>query len=150
MRKIILLTLIAVVPFFTMAQKKSRKGSKTTSTTSEVTASMYEFMIIKGAEVPLMEGGEDRIVEGSKNSDDISLERKMKRLLKPPVRLLVSFDVGHVRSTEIQALNSKANEFRTMASAVKAASLYGWDFINANVVSTNDGMIHYYYMKRKK
>ena len=55
-----------------------------------------------------------------------------------------------MRGSEIKSLMSKSNEFRTMSAAVKAASLYGWEFVNANVLFTNDGVIHYYYMRRNK
>ena len=83
-------------------------------------------------------------------ADDVSLERKIKRLIKPPIRLVVAFEAADMRGSEVRNLMSKSNEFRTMSAAVKEASLYGWEFINANVVSTQDGVIHYYYMRRNK
>ena len=139
--------LIAMVPYFTMAQKRSKRGSKTDKVTASVKSS-YEFLVIKGAEIDMSE--QEGVDETEKEADDISLERRMKRLIKPPVHLVVSFESADMRGAEIGELMRKSNEFRTMSAAVMEASSYGWEFINANSISTKDGIIHYYYMKRNK
>jgi len=148
MKKTILMLLVLTIPLFTFAQKRSKKGksSKNDKEMMSKTIAPYEFMIIKGAELNIT-NNED--IDPTSETDDVSLERDLKRLLSPPVRLVVSFDVGSMRGPEITELMKKSNEFRTMASAVTAASKYGWEFMNANVVSSEKGMVHYYYMRRK-
>ena len=89
-------------------------------------------------------------VEKQAIARDVSTERKIKRLLSPRTRLIVSFDAGDMRDPQIGELMRKSNEFRTMGAAVKEAAKYGWRFINSNVVSTVDGTVHYFYMKREK
>ena len=151
MKKLILLLLVAMIPFLTMAQKKSKKRSKTDKIANSTGgASAYEFMVIKGAEIDMSK--EEGMDEAEKNAttSDVSLERIMKKLVKPPMRLIVSFETADMRGSEVRKLLSKSNEFRTMSAAVKEASLYGWEFINANVFSTKYGIMHYYYMKRNK
>ena len=148
MKKILIFTLIFTLPFISFSQKRSKKNKSKEDITA--TKLNYEFMIIKGIEV-------ERIIDKSKkdigkkmHDTDLSLEKKMKRLLMPPTRLLVSFDNGDMRDPQIRELMKKSNEFRTMGAAVKEAAKYGWKFINSNVVSTVDGTMHYFYMKREK
>ena len=149
MKKLTLLLLVAVVPFLTMAQKKSKKRSKSDKISNSTNAvSAYEFMVIKGAEIDM--SNEEDIDPTEQHASDISLERRMKRLIKPPIRLIVAFEAADMRGSEVRNLMSKSNELRTMSAAVKEASSYGWEFINANVFSTKDGLMHYYYMKRNK
>ena len=59
-------------------------------------------------------------------ASDVSTERKIKRLLSPRTRLIVSFDAGDMRDPQIGELMRKSNEFRTMGLAVKEAAKYGW------------------------
>tara|TARA_B100000123_G_scaffold170406_1_gene126351 strand:- start:675 stop:1121 length:447 start_codon:yes stop_codon:yes gene_type:complete len=148
MKKILIFTLIFTLPFISFSQKRSKKNKSKEDITA--TKLNYEFMIIKGIEV-------ERIIDKSKkdigkkmHDTDLSLEKKMKRLLMRPTRLLVSFDNGDMRDPQIRELMKKSNEFRTMGAAVKEAAKYGWKFINSNVVSTVDGTMHYFYMKREK
>ena len=152
MRKIILLMLVAVIPLLTMAQKRSKKGSKTDKiTTTTKSGSAYEFMVIKGAEIDMSDEEDiDPAVNIASDAGDVSLERRMKRLIKPPVRLIIAFESVDIRGSEIRNLMSNSNELRTMSAAVEKASSYGWEFMNANVISTKDGVIHYYYMRRNK
>ena len=54
MEKLTLLLLVAMVPFLTMAQKKSKKRSKNDKISNSTNiASAYEFMVIKGAEIDM-------------------------------------------------------------------------------------------------
>ena len=151
MKKLTLLLLVVMVPFLTMAQKKSKKRSKNDKISNSTNiASAYEFMVIKGAEIDMSKEDDMDEVEKNTITDDVSLARRMKRFVKPPMKLIVSFEAADMRGSEIRNLMSKSNEFRTMSAAVKEASSYGWGFISANVISTNDGIMHYYYMKRNK
>ena len=147
MKKILIFTLIFTLPFISFSQKRSKKNKSNT----EITAvkSNYEFMIIKGAEVEMIDESMDE-VEKQALARDVSTERKIKRLLSPRTRLIVSFDAGDMRDPQVGELMRKSNEFRTMGAAVKEAAKYGWRFINSNVVSTVDGTVHYFYMKREK
>jgi hypothetical protein len=72
----------------------------------------------------------------------------MKKYIKAPSKLIVSFESTDMRGKEIGEMMRKSNEIRTMSAAVKLASSYGWNFINASVLSNDDGVIHYYYMRR--
>ena len=147
MKKILIFTLIFSLPFISFSQKRSKK--KKSDVETSVIKSNYEFMIIKGAEVEIIDESMDE-VEKKALARDVSVERKIKRLLSPRTRLIVSFDAGDMRDPQIGELMKKSNEFRTMGAAVKAAAMYGWRFINSNVVSTADGTVHYFYMKREK
>ena len=50
MKKITLMLLVAMVPFLTMAQKRSKKGKEKTEKIDNSNAS-YEFMVITGYEI---------------------------------------------------------------------------------------------------
>ena len=147
MKKILILTLIFTLPFISFSQKRSKKNKSDVEITDK--KSNYEFMIIKGVEVEIIDESMDK-VEAQALARDVSVERKIKRLLSPRTRLIVSFDAGDMRNPQIGELMKKSNEFRTMGAAVKEAAKYGWRFINSNVVSTLDGTVHYFYMKRGK
>ena len=147
MKKILIFTLIFTLPFISFSQKRSKKNKSDVEITDK--KSNYEFMIIKGVEVEIIDESMDK-VEAQALARDVSVERKIKRLLSPRTRLIVSFDAGDMRNPQIGELMKKSNEFRTMGAAVKEAAKYGWRFINSNVVSTVDGTVHYFYMKRGK
>ena len=53
MKKILLLTLIFTLPFISFSQKRSKKNKSNVEVTA--TKSNYEFMIIKGAEVKMID-----------------------------------------------------------------------------------------------
>jgi len=138
MKKLTLLLLIAMVPFLTMAQKRGKKKDKT-STEQTNNAASVEYMMIKGVEVPINESiadGEDMraMALGSISSEN--------------VKLIVAFDYGDLRNTEVKEHRGK--RFRTMMSAVNSAAEKGWEFINSNVIVEDKITIHYYYMRRNK
>ena len=147
MKKIFLFTLICTIPFISYSQKRSKKNKSSIETSS--TKSNYEFMIIKGVEVFMIDESMDEY-EQRELADGASLEMKMKKLLSPSAKLIVSFDAGDMRDSQVIELARKSNQFRTMGAAVKAAATYGWRFINSNIVYSEDGIIHYFYMKREK
>ena len=147
MKKILVFTLILTLPFVSFSQKRSKKNKSNIE--SPAKKSNYEFMIIKGAEVEIIDESMGK-AEKQAIAADVSVERKIKRLLSPHTRLIVSFDAGDMRDPQVLELMKKSNEFRTMGAAVKAAATYGWRFINSNVVSTESGTVHYFYMKKEK
>ena len=136
MKKLILLLLVAMVPFLTMAQKRSKKEDKqTTSSKASV-----EYMMIKGIEIPMTN-------ESANPGEDVR-EMALGSISSENIKLIVAFDYGNLRNAEAKEMRGK--RFRTMMSAVNTAAEKGWEFINSNVISENKMKIHYYYMKRNK
>ena len=147
MKKLVILMLVAMVPFLTMAQKRTKKNKETkTETTDRSSAVVSNFMIIKGVEVEMSQEGMGQEV---KDSEDVSLARLIKKHIKPVSRFYISYDIGPL-SNESQKLNDDSKNFRSMAQAVNASAKYGWEFMNATVVIDGSVKIHYYYMKRNK
>ena len=144
MKKIALLLLVAVLPFATMAQKRTKKDTKSKNTTTtkvkeEVAAT---FMVIKGVEIIIATEGMDE-----KESID-KREEQMKQLMKPNSKLFVTYDVGNNRDKQMIELMSDSRSLRTMAEAVNKAAKYGWSFINSTVIKDGNVITHYYYMKK--
>ncbi|MBT6808671.1 MAG: hypothetical protein HOA52_04200 [Flavobacteriales bacterium] len=145
MKKLVILMLVAMVPFLTMAQKRTKKDKETkTETTDKSSSVTSNFMIIKGVEVDMTQEGMD---QEEKDSEDVSLDRLIKKYIKPVSRFYISYDVGPL-SKEAQKLTDASKDFRSMAQAVNASAKYGWEFMNATVVIDGSVKIHYYYMKR--
>ena len=120
MKKIILLILVAIVPFLTMAQKRSKKNTKTEKISS---SSTYEFMVIIGSEI-----------KSSKPNNKTGKLAPMRTGMLSKVRL--NFDFGNIKSKENLSLIKKSETFRTMADAVNAAANLGWYFHSANVIDS--------------
>ena len=148
MKKIALMLLVAMVPFLTMAQKRSKKGDKQAVEQVEKSKATVEYMVIKGIEFPMTNEGMDN-KELNATGQDVR-EMEMKRLIKPQVKLIIAFDFGNERNKEVSEMMRVANNFRSMAAAANAAAERGWEFVSANVLSVSGNTTHYYYMKRKK
>lgn len=154
--------LVAMVPFMTMAQKRSKKGTNPKTEKKDKSSNEKpNFMIIKGVELDMNKVGmevtqtDPRDIGLEKDgddyarlkADDVALERIMKQHLKPLSKFSFSFDVG--KSTEESLDLTKASKgFRSMTEAVNQAAIYGWEFINSTIVVDGNITIHYYYMKR--
>ena len=136
MRKIIIIMLVAMVPFLTMAQKRSKKKKDTNTET------VVEFLVVKGIEYSKERKSPDTMDE------KVLLYANLKRLQKMDV--LVSYDFGRVESQENTDLIAQSERFRTMADAVNAATAKGWEFQSATTTSLGDVIMHYYYMTRYK
>ena len=136
--------LVAMVPFLTYSQKRTKKGTDKTETKDKSSNEKSNFMIIKGVEVDMTQEGMD---QEEKDSEDVSLDRLIKKYIKPVSRFYISYDVGPL-SKEAQKLTDASKDFRSMAQAVNASAEYGWEFMNATVVIDGSVKIHYYYMKR--
>ena len=145
MKKLVLLTLIAMVPFLTIAQKRTKKNKEKTEKTDGSADAKVNFMIIKGVEVDMSQEGADDI---DKVSEDVSLDRLMKKHVKPMSKFYFSYDVGSFKNKEVQKLRESSENFRSMAQAVNASAEYGWEFINSTIVVDGNVTIHYFYMKR--
>ena len=140
MKKITLILLVAMVPFLTMAQKRSKKKDSQT----------VEYMVIKGIEFP-MDSGEMDIKERELLAESRDIRKmQMMRFFKEEVHVIIKFDFGHENNKEISEMKRSAQKYNSMSSAANAAAVKGWEFISANVVNGTAGTIHYYYMKRNK
>ena len=148
MKKIVLLMLVAMVPFLTMAQKRSKKGSNQAVEQVKSSKATVEYMVIKGVEFPI--DNEEMDEKDLNASGEDVREMEMKRLIKPQVKLIIAFDFGNERNKEVSEMMRVASNFRSMAAAANAAAERGWEFVSANVLSASGNTTHYYYMKRKK
>ena len=130
--------LVAMVPFLTMAQKKSKKKKNTrTEINGEINGATYEFMVITGYELAKVQEG-----------DSPSTSRN--DLARPFSKVVIKFDFGRVKPNQASALFENSRNYKTMATAVNAAAKEGWNFVSSDVVSEGRSKIHYYYMKRNK
>ena len=139
MKKIILLMLITIVPFATIAQKRSKKDSE------KVNNIKSDFMIIKGIEIDMSSEGKSE--EDAEHSSDVALDRVMKRHLNPISKMSFTFDMGGYNA-EVEELTEASKKFRSMSQAVNKAAEYGWQFISSEVLIDGPITIHYFYMKR--
>jgi hypothetical protein len=133
--------LVAMVPFLTIAQKRSKKEDK----------QPVEYMVIKGVEFSMDsdEMGNEEIELIAEREDVRKMQ--MMKLLKAEVRVIIKFDFGNENNKEISEMKRSAQKYNSMSSAANAAAVNGWEFISANVVNGPVGTTtHYYYMKRNK
>ena len=138
MKKLITIILIFVIPFITIAQSnknKKRKGDKK----ELLTKYDNNFMIIRGMSV-IQEGGIDEAMTAmTDRGPDGLLNEKM----------LINFDFGSNMTRENKELMEKSLGVRTMTDAVNLLYINGWEFMNSDIVNSNNIMYHYYYMKRR-
>jgi hypothetical protein len=133
--------LVAMVPFMTMAQKKSKKGKKNTVEKVDNSNATYEFMVISGFEM---------VKDAPRRAGvEIPAEVQIKKLMKAGSQVMINFDFGTRGQANIELMKN-ARSYKTMASAVNALANNGWEFVNANVVNLGTTKAHYYYMKRSK
>ena len=133
--------LVAMIPFLTMAQKRSKKENKLKTEKIVKSNSSYEFMIITGHEMTIEEvrGGVKR-----------AANTEIKEMMKPNSKTIINFDFGRVKTNEISSLLENARKYRTMAAAVNAAANEGWEFLSSDIILSGKNKIHYYYMKKSK
>jgi|TARA_B110000091_G_scaffold15722_1_gene14861 hypothetical protein len=144
MKKIVLMMLVAMVPFLTMAQKRSKKGKNVKTEKIVESNSTYDFMVITGYEIAVEEesrGGVNRVTNA---------KAEIKEIMNSSSRVMINFDFGRVKSNEIPSLLRNAGKYRTMAAAVNAAANEGWNFLSSDIVLSGKNKIHYYYMKKNK
>jgi len=142
MKKLTLMLLVAMVPFLTMAQKRSKKASSKLQ---------YEMMVIKGVEVPVFGGM--RMEERSDLSPDQAQEYETKIAMAIAMekgKVMVTYDFGNVTNKENTALINLSGRITSMVAAVDALAAKGWQFVSANVVPGRSVTTHYYYMRRDK
>jgi len=137
MKKIVLMMLVTMVPFLTMAQKRSKKGDKKT----------VECMMIKGVELKLESDLNNFLQE---EFNQINIDEKIRILSESKSVYYITFDFGNENNKEISEMKRSAQKYNSMSAAANAAAENGWEFISANVVNGTVGTTHYYYMKRNK
>jgi hypothetical protein len=143
MKKIVLMMLVAMVPFLTMAQKRSKKGKNVKTEKIFESNSTYNFMVIIGNE----KNSEGQLKTYSK-ADSKKLQDVKSKITK--TKMIINFDFGGIKSSDNKILLKNASLYMTMAAAVNGAANNGWEFISANVINGKAGNTHYYYMKRNK
>ncbi|MBU45990.1 MAG: hypothetical protein CMD28_01025 [Flavobacteriales bacterium] len=131
MKRLTLIMLVAMIPFFTIAQKRSKKGK---DKSIQKTESVYEFMVITGYDLMNVAAGDIRSADDMRDA--------------APSRAKVMFDFGGIRTADVEKLSSQ--QFKSMAHAVNQSARFGWEFTDANVVDMDEVRVHYYYMRRKK
>ena len=141
MKKIVIMMLVAMVPFLTMAQKKSKKKKNVKTEINEGLNASYEFMVITGYEL-----ANDKVESRSGNSPAAS----RNDVVRPFSKVVIKFDFGRVKANQASSLLENSRSYKTMATAVNAAAKEGWNFVSSDVVSEGKSKIHYYYMKRDK
>ena len=82
MKKLITMMLVAMVPFFTMAQKRSKRDKGKEQTTATTKASV-EYMVIKGVEIPLdTEGVGREVTERSEDVREMEMKKRTQKRAK--------------------------------------------------------------------
>ena len=138
MKKYVLMLLVAMVPFLTIAQKRTKKSDK----------QAIEYMVIKGIE---FQEDFEEISKEEFNSESVNFRKiEIMKSLKQKDYVLIKFDFGNESNKETILMMRSAQKYSTMTAAANAAARNGWEFVSANVVNGNKGIIHYYYMKRNK
>ena len=138
MKKYVLMLLVAMVPFLTIAQKRTKKSDK----------QAIEYMVIKGIE---FQEDLEEISKEEINSESVNFRKiEIRKSLKQKDYVLIKFDFGNESNKETILMMRSAQKYSTMTAAANAAARNGWEFVSANVVNGNKGIIHYYYMKRNK
>ena len=133
--------LVAMIPFLTMAQKRSKKGKNVKTEINEGLNASYEFMVITGYEL-----ANDKVESRSGNSPAAS----RNDVVRPFSKVVIKFDFGRVKANQASSLLENSRSYKTMATAVNAAAKEGWNFVSSDVVYDGKSKIHYYYMKRDK
>ena len=135
MKKLIIIMLVAMVPFITMAQKKSKKNK---NAKQEVKISTVNFMVIRG--VSFSEGdGADIMTQDIMDQNQRSMHEKIR----------ISFDFGSKPNKGVHKLMEKSRGLYSMTDAVNMLSQEGWEFVSANIVQQGRVTTYYYYMQRK-
>jgi len=146
MKKIILMLLVAMVPFLTMAQKRSKKAKKVKTEKMVELNSSFVFMVITGYEITFKE----EVRNGVSKTIPIRSRSVEKDMMKSNSKFEFNFDFGRVKVDEISKLNENASNYRTLATALNAAAYEGWDFLSSNVILSGKDKIHYFYMRKKR
>ena len=134
MKKIIIVMLVAFVPFTTLAQKRSKKDKPSI----EITEFSADFMVIKGISSLNINAADVSETEAQNYEEGIIPGQQ------------IFFDFGTQPNKEAVKLKEKSRELRSMVDAVNFLSKYGWEFVSADIERLGRVTTNYYYMKKKK
>ena len=128
MKRLTLIMLVAMVPFFTIAQKRSKKNKDKKIENTNV----YEFMLITGYQLPNSSHTDisDDEMDGPNGAE---IRAKLSMSSNMDSRIMVVFDSGGFNQEDQADLSSK--QYKSMPQAVNSAGEYGWEFVNANIIS---------------
>ncbi len=142
MKKLIAIMLVAMVPFFTLAQKKSKRDKD-----KEVE---LKFMTIHGISFAGGHGmtGDEMEMVMTDMGDPGSEEAYLLQKKITGGKLRISFDFGSVLNNSTKKLMSSAMSLHTMTDAVNFLAKEGWEFSGSNIVKDKNITYYYYYMKK--
>ena len=141
MKKLIVIMLVAMIPFITMAQKRSKKDKKAKQ---EVKIPSVNFMVITGMSITPDISKEEMIVEITDNTEGALMRQKLKEK-----GLKISFDFGTQVPKEMKELIVEARRLHSMTDAVNVLTKRGWEFSGSDIQTDENVTYYYYYMQRK-
>ena len=149
MKNILLMILVATIPFMSIAQKRSKKSNAKMGEFVKKSPSEYEYMVIEGVQSIMSD--EEKMMDQDELSarDGARGDMKMKGMIKSKYKHFVRFDTGKITPEQVE-LNKMARTCSHMSDALYQASKLGWEFINASHINNDEFITHFYYMKRKR
>jgi len=141
MKKLIVIMLVAMIPFITMAQKRSKKDKKAKQ---EVKIPSVNFMVITGMVITPDISKEEMVVEITDNVEGALMRQKLREK-----GLKISFDFGTQVPKEMKELIVEASRLHSMTDAVNVLTKRGWEFSGSDIQTDENVTYYYYYMQRK-
>jgi len=141
MKKLIVIMLVAMIPFITMAQKRSKKDKKAKQ---EVKIPSVNFMVITGMAITPDISKEEMVVEITDNVEGALMRQKLREK-----GLKISFDFGTQVPKEMKELIVEASRLHSMTDAVNVLTKRGWEFSGSDIQTDENVTYYYYYMQRK-
>jgi len=141
MKKLIVIMLVAMIPFITMAQKRSKKDKKAKQ---EVKIPSVNFMVITGMAITPDISKEEMVVEITDNVEGALMRQKLREK-----GLKISFDFGTQVPKEMKELIVEARRLHSMTDAVNVLTKRGWEFSGSDIQTDENVTYYYYYMQRK-
>lgn len=141
MKKLIVIMLVAMIPFITMAQKRSKKDKKAKQ---EVKIPTVNFMVITGMDITAAMSKDDIMVEITDNVEGALMRQKLREK-----GLKISFDFGTQVPKEMKELIVEARRLHSMTDAVNVLTKRGWEFSGSDIQTDENVTYYYYYMQRK-
>ena len=129
--------LVSMVPFLTMAQKRTKKDKSERTEKSDNLNASYQFMVITGRTMM------NRTAQGGVEKPSTADTRAVMG-----DRMKITFDFGGLRTDDAEDLSKQ--QYRTMAHAVNTAARLGWEFVSSNIQFMQGSTVHYYYMSKQK
>ncbi len=141
MKKLIVIMLVAMIPFITMAQKRGKKDKKAKQ---EVKIPTVNFMVITGMDITAAMSKDDIMVEITDNVEGALMRQKLREK-----GLKISFDFGTQVPKEMKELIVEARRLHSMTDAVNVLTKRGWEFSGSDIQTDENVTYYYYYMQRK-